>query len=82
LAGADFAEMEHADSCCGLGGTFSVYHYGTSMAINSSKSASIARSGADIVLTGCPGCMMQISDGLMREGIRKKVRHILEILSE
>jgi glycolate oxidase iron-sulfur subunit len=52
------------------------------MAINSRKSGSIARSGADIVLTGCPGCMMQISDGLMREGIRKKVRHILEILSE
>jgi len=82
LPGAVFAEMENADSCCGLGGTFSVYHYGTSMAINSRKTRSIARSGADIVLTGCPGCMMQISDGLMREGIRKKVRHILEILSE
>lgn len=81
LPGSEFVEMEAADACCGLGGTFNVYHYETSMAINSRKSAAIAGSGADVVLTGCPGCMMQLADGLLQKGIKTKVMHVLEILA-
>jgi glycolate oxidase iron-sulfur subunit len=73
--------MEHPGSCCGLGGTFNVYHYGTSFAINSRKCDSIIKSGADMVLTGCPGCMMQISGGLSQKGLRTRVLHTLELLS-
>jgi glycolate oxidase iron-sulfur subunit len=80
IPGIEFVEMEGADACCGLGGTFNVYHYETSMAINSHKSNSIAKSGADTVLTGCPGCMLQLTDGLMQNGIDSKVQHILEII--
>ena len=36
--GVELAEMEGADRCCGLGGTFNVYHYGSSMTINEAKS--------------------------------------------
>jgi glycolate oxidase iron-sulfur subunit len=81
LPGTDFVEMEHPGSCCGLGGTFNVYHYGTSFAINSRKCDSIIKSGADMVLTGCPGCMMQISGGLSQKGLRTRVLHTLELLS-
>jgi len=73
--------MEHAASCCGLGGTFNAYHYDTSMAINAPKCDSIRKSGADIVVTGCPGCMIQIRDGLQQKGIGTKVMHTLEILT-
>ncbi len=81
LPGTDFVEMEQPGSCCGLGGTFNVYHYGTSLAINSRKCELIMKSGADIVITGCPGCIMQISGGLSRSGAGKRVLHTLELLS-
>jgi glycolate oxidase iron-sulfur subunit len=82
LPGADFVEMEQPGTCCGLGGTFNVYHYGTSIAINSRKRDLIVKSGADTLLTGCPGCMMQISDGLSQKGVGTRVLHTLQLLAE
>ncbi|HEX9022875.1 MAG TPA: (Fe-S)-binding protein, partial [Geobacteraceae bacterium] len=58
-----------------------VYHYDTSMQINRGKSAAIMNTGADAVVTGCPGCMMQLSDGLKQCGAGTKVMHTLEFLA-
>ncbi len=79
--GVELAEMEGADKCCGLGGTFNVYHYDASLKINEGKSAAIEKTGADAVVTGCPGCMMQLSDGLKQRGNRTRVMHTLEVLA-
>lgn len=79
--GVQLVEMEGADKCCGLGGTFNVYHYDTSLRINAGKSEAIRCTGADAVVTGCPGCMMQLSDGLKQGGARTRVLHTLEILA-
>jgi len=79
--GVELTEMEGADLCCGLGGTFNVYHYDASMKINATKSAAIIRTGAEAVATGCPGCMMQLSDGLKQHGSAVKVIHTFEVLA-
>ncbi|WP_041974701.1 (Fe-S)-binding protein [Geobacter sp. OR-1] len=79
--GIELAEMEGADKCCGLGGTFNVYHYESSLAINKMKSAAIIRTGALAVATGCPGCMMQLSDGLKQHGSAVQVVHTLQVLA-
>lgn len=79
--GVELIEMEGADRCCGLGGTFNVYHYETSMKINAPKAAAIAGTGAEAVVTGCPGCMMQLADGLRQSGCRTRVMHTLELLA-
>ncbi len=79
--GVELVEMEGADRCCGLGGTFNVYHYDTSMQINEAKSTAIMKSGAEAVVTGCPGCMMQLADGLKQHGSVTRVMHTLEILA-
>jgi glycolate oxidase iron-sulfur subunit len=79
--GVELSEMEGADKCCGLGGTFNVYHYDTSLQINAGKSAAILKTGAEAVVTGCPGCMMQLSDGLKQQGARTRVMHTLEVLA-
>ena len=79
--GVQLVEMEGADKCCGLGGTFNVYHYESSLQINAGKSDAIKRTGAEAVVTGCPGCMMQLSDGLKQKGSTTKVIHTLEILA-
>ena len=79
--GIELAEMEGADRCCGLGGTFNVYHYGSSMTINEAKSQSIIATEAQAVATGCPGCMMQLSDGLKQHGSSVEVLHTLQLLA-
>ena len=79
--GVRLTEMEGADKCCGLGGTFNVYHYDTSLQINAPKAAAIIETGADAVVTGCPGCMMQLSDGLKQRGAKTRVMHTLEVLA-
>ena len=79
--GVELTEMEGADRCCGLGGTFNVYHYESSMTINEAKSQAIIRTAAQAVATGCPGCMMQLSDGLKQHGSSIEVLHTLQLLA-
>lgn len=80
-SGVELVEMEGADKCCGLGGTFNVYHYDSSMTINDVKSEAIVATGADVVATGCPGCMMQLSDGLKQHGSSAEVMHTVQLLA-
>ncbi len=82
LPQVDFVEMEAAGSCCGLGGTYSVYHYDTSKKIGAKKAASIAACGAEAVATACPGCMMQLQDSINHAGQSQQVLHILDLLRE
>jgi glycolate oxidase iron-sulfur subunit len=79
--GVELVEMEGADKCCGLGGTFNVYHYDSSMTVNNGKSEAIIATGAEAVATGCPGCMMQLSDGLKQHGSTVEVVHTLQLLA-
>lgn len=79
--GIELREMEGADKCCGLGGTFNVYHYGSSMTINEVKSKAILATGAEVVATGCPGCMMQLADGLKQHDSNVNVLHTLQLLA-
>jgi glycolate oxidase iron-sulfur subunit len=74
--------MENAGSCCGLGGTYSVYHYDTSKKIGAMKAENILESGADLVATDCPGCIMQLQDNINHAGGKQKALHILDLLAE
>jgi glycolate oxidase iron-sulfur subunit len=75
-------EMAGADSCCGCGGSFTLTHADMSAKIGQQKRDNIKNSGAQVVATGCPACMMQISDMLSRNGDKIKVKHPLEIYAE
>lgn len=81
VPGVSLTEMEGSEKCCGMGGTFSVYHYDTSMKINAVKSEAIAKTGAEAVATGCPGCIMHLSDGLKQRGLQIRAIHTLELLA-
>ena len=81
LPGVRFVEMEGASRCCGLGGTFSVYHYATSKKIGDRKAPAIEKTGADLVASACPGCMMQLQDTINRAGLPHKVVHVLELIA-
>lgn len=81
LPGVEFVEMKNADQCCGLGGTFSVYHYDMSRKIGAKKAAEIAKTTTRLVATACPGCMMQILDSINHAGLNQQVCHVLELLA-
>ena len=77
-----FVEMEEADRCCGCGGSFTLTHYELSGRIGERKRGHVAASGASVVATGCPACMMQLSDLLSKHGDPVQVRHSMEIYAE
>lgn len=74
----ELVEMEETDSCCGMGGTFNWRHYGLSTQIGLKKRERILATGASIVATSCPACMMQLSDLLAKTAPRVTVKHVVE----
>ena len=79
IPGVTFVEMRDADRCAGGAGTFIVKDYDTSQKIFERKRAAIRDSGAQVVATSCPACMIQLKNGLRGE---VDVRHIAELLQE
>jgi glycolate oxidase iron-sulfur subunit len=75
-------EMAESDRCCGLGGSFNLQYYELSSNIGRIKIDHIKASGCSIVATGCPACMLQLSDMLSKSGEDIRVRHTIEIYSE
>jgi glycolate oxidase iron-sulfur subunit len=82
LPQVEYVEMPDAGTCCGLGGTYSVYHYENSKIIAAKKAANIATSGAELVATDCPGCIMQLQDGINHAEGNQRSIHILELLAD
>lgn len=78
----EFVEMADADRCCGCGGSFNLQHYALSKDIGQHKRDAIVDSGAGVVATGCPACMMQISDMLSQNHDQIAVKHVIELYAE
>jgi glycolate oxidase iron-sulfur subunit len=78
----ELKEMREADWCCGCGGSFNLQEYDISAAIGRRKRDNIVQSGAAVVATGCPACMLQLTDMLSQAGARVQVKHTVEIYAE
>ena len=81
VEGLKLVELEDSDVCCGFGGTFAVKYGELSDAIVAKKSARIAASGADTLLAGDLGCLMNMAGKMQREGRKIRVRHVAEVLA-
>ncbi|HMN51269.1 MAG TPA: (Fe-S)-binding protein [Xanthobacteraceae bacterium] len=81
VKGLTLNEMKDPDVCCGFGGTFCVKYPDISNKIVGKKTANIAASGADTLLAGDLGCLMNMAGKLSREGSKIKVRHVAEVLA-
>ena len=79
--GLTFTELPGAEICCGFGGTFAVKYPEISGKMVSDKVADIAATGADCVLAGDLGCLLQIAGKLSRAGSTVQTRHIAEVLA-
>ena len=81
MAGTTVKEMADAEICCGFGGTFCVKYPDISTRMVTDKVRAIAATGADTVLAGDLGCLLNMAGRLKREGVPVKVRHVAEVLA-
>lgn len=77
----EYTEMPLANRCCGGSGTYSVTHHDMSMKILDVKMDSAMSTGADILATCCPSCMMQLNHGVNKHAWDAKVMHPIQLVS-
>jgi L-lactate dehydrogenase complex protein LldE len=81
MPGLALKELHEADVCCGFGGTFCVKYPAISNAMVEHKVANIEKSGADLLLAGDLGCLLNMAGKLTRSGSNIEVRHVAEVLA-
>jgi L-lactate dehydrogenase complex protein LldE len=81
VTGVTLREMTDAEVCCGFGGTFCVKYPGISDKMLEKKIKHIAATGADTLIAGDLGCLMNMAGKLKREGSPIRVRHVAEVLA-
>ena len=81
VEGVSLREMTDAEVCCGFGGTFCVKYPGISNKMLEKKMKHIAATGADTLIAGDLGCLMNMAGKLKRDGSAIKVRHVAEVLA-
>jgi len=81
MPGVMLKEMADAEVCCGFGGTFCVKYPEISTRMVADKTRAIAATGADTLLAGDLGCLLNMAGRLKREGSAVRVRHVAEVLA-
>ncbi|MFH1834100.1 MAG: (Fe-S)-binding protein [bacterium] len=79
LPGITFREAAESDSCCGAAGTYGLSYPATSAAIIGRKMGFVGETGAAVVVTECPSCMMQLAFGARRAGLDVSVQNISQL---
>ncbi|HUZ76710.1 MAG TPA: (Fe-S)-binding protein [Chloroflexota bacterium] len=79
IPGLELLDLPERDICCGSAGIYNLLHPETGEALRARKCSNILGTGAELVVTGNPGCLLQLRSGLP-EAVQ--VRHIVDILAE
>ncbi|MBE3583375.1 MAG: (Fe-S)-binding protein [Limnochordaceae bacterium] len=82
IPGVTFVEMAEADRCCGGAGIYFLEHPQLSDRIRQRKVDHFRESGAQLLSTACPACMMQLEDGLVQGKTGGQAVHLLELLDD
>jgi glycolate oxidase iron-sulfur subunit len=80
IAGIEYIELRESTWCCGSAGIYNITHYNDSMQILRRKIDNIKQASPDIVITGNPGCLIQILHGLNQEKMRIELLHTATFL--
>jgi glycolate oxidase iron-sulfur subunit len=82
VPGLEFREMPMSDLCCGSAGIYNVLQNEMAMTILKSKMDYVNMTGAGVIVTANPGCMLQLKAGAKLHGKGQRVAHVVEILDE
>jgi len=81
MEGVRLSEMAECEMCCGFGGTFAIKFGEISSRLADNKCQHIVTNGAETVVLGDLGCMLNIEGRLRRRGDATRVMHVAEVLA-
>jgi glycolate oxidase iron-sulfur subunit len=80
LPGVRLTELPESTWCCGSAGIYNVTHFSESVQLLDRKMANVAATGVQVVVTGNPGCLLQLRYGIARAGLDMEAIHTVELL--
>jgi glycolate oxidase iron-sulfur subunit len=81
LPGIEYRELPEADWCCGGAGSYALSHYDLSRKVLDRKIDNVEKTGAALLLTSCPACIIHLAYGIRLRGLPIRVCHISELLA-
>jgi glycolate oxidase iron-sulfur subunit len=82
IPGIELVELPESNWCCGSAGIYNITHPDMARKVLARKIDAIASTGASILVTANPGCLMQMHMGLAERGLPIRVMHISELLDQ
>ncbi len=82
VPGLELAELADAATCCGSAGIYNVLQPAMADELQERKVRAILATGAEIVVSANPGCVLQVDAGLRRAGSQARVVHLMQVLDE
>ena len=80
IPGLQLREIAESEICCGSAGIYNVLHPEAANQLGDRKAANVARTGAALLVTANPGCLMQVASSLQRSGQQIGLAHTVEVL--
>jgi glycolate oxidase iron-sulfur subunit len=81
LKHVEYRELPEADWCCGGAGSYALTHYELSRQVLDRKMENVAKTGAQVLATSCPACIIQLSYGVRQHHLPVRVCHVSEVLT-
>ena len=82
IPGLELVELPDSNWCCGSAGIYNITHPAMAQKVLARKIDAIASTGAEILITANPGCLMQIQMGLRQRGLKTQIMHISQMLDQ
>jgi glycolate oxidase iron-sulfur subunit len=82
VPGIQFVELPYSDICCGSAGVYNITQTEASMELLAEKMKNAAGTGAEIIVTANPGCLLQMRAGAEIHKTGQKVLHVMELLDQ
>ncbi len=82
IPGLELLELAAADRCCGSAGIYSIAQPAMSQRLLDEKIDDVQATGATVIDTANPGCMMQLESGVRQRGLGARVVHVIELIDD
>ncbi|WP_283134962.1 (Fe-S)-binding protein [Rhizohabitans arisaemae] len=80
IPGLTLREIPSGQTCCGSAGTYNLFQPDAARELGDLKAANVRSTGVDLLVSGNPGCSLQIASALSRAGVRLPVAHTAQVL--
>ncbi|TAM80631.1 MAG: 4Fe-4S dicluster domain-containing protein [Acidobacteria bacterium] len=82
IPGLELVELKESEVCCGSAGIYNVVQNEMADRLLTAKMQRVDETGAELVLTANPGCLLQLRAGVARSRLKRRVLHVVELLDE